>query len=822
MATPPAQLPHLLVFGTAKAEKYIAHSAGGPSSKQQVRDRAEHGTQIRDQLTKAWKDALADRGTIARPHGGDDGAYIEFESPPGVQLALQSLESARAKIELVAVRRDDDVERAAVFVPAESQGHFLKIVDEFLTKETKSDRPRHEPLLASIAAVHAAVLESLWTDDPASIPAPGVSARWEVWLRREPSTTAEVTLQRFRAFAVAQKILVSENHLTFLDRLVVHAIATREQLAASIGVLSAVAEFRLAKESAEFFTRMDRLEQREWVKDLATRIVAAPPDAPSVCLLDTGATRAHPLLEKSLDSNDQHTYENRWGVHDHDGHGTEMAGLALLGDLTDALAARGPVQLTHRLETAKILPPRSNGRNPEELWGIITAASLARAEIQAPLRRRVACLAVASRDTRDRGFPSSWSAEIDKLAFGDDGDPTSRRLFVISAGNIETPDLPNYPASNEAEGIHDPGQAWNAITVGAYTEKALIAEPHFSGWNSVAPIGDASPCTTTSITWQSEWPYKPDLMMEGGNAALDPARHQSDTPDSLSLLSTYYQPLVKQVTTTGDTSAAAALAARMAAQIHAQYPDLWPEAVRALMVHSADWTRAMRRRYPRKGAHEDPKLLRSFGYGVPDLGRALWSAKNSLTLLAQASLQPFEKDRSKEMHVHHLPWPARELQALGETRVELRISLSYFIEPNPARRGWNKRHRYASHGLRFDVNSPSESLDEFRRRLNRAASDDDGGSKGRGDAAKWRLGPTLRARGSVQSDRWTGTGAELAQRSYLAVYPVIGWWRERHQLERWKQHVRYALVVTIHTASTKVDLYTPVATQIAAATAVST
>ncbi len=45
---------------------------------------------------------------------------------------------------------------------------------------------------------------------------------------------------------------------------------------------------------------------------------------------------------------------------------------------------------------------------------------------------------------------------------------------------------------------------------------------------------------------------------------------------------------------TRQTSAATAQAAYLAASILADYPNLWPETVRALIVHSADWTPAMR------------------------------------------------------------------------------------------------------------------------------------------------------------------------------------------------------------------------------------
>src|SRR5262245_45284020 len=175
------------------------------------------------------------------------------------------------------------------------------------------------------------------------------------------------------------------------------------------------------------------------------------------------------------------------------------------------------------------------------------------------------------------------------------------------------------------------------------------------------------------------------------------------------------------------------------------------------------------------------------------------------------------------MDIHALPWPTEVLADLGEVDVEMRFTLSYFIEPSPVRRGWKNRYRYASHGLRFDVKTPTETLESFRKRLNKAAREEEvEGPITSSDSAKWVLGPDLRGLGSVHSDRWTGTAAALAERGYIGIFPVVGWWRERHQLGRWSRSARYALVVSISTPGTDVDIYTAVATQIQVATQITT
>jgi hypothetical protein len=114
--------------------------------------------------------------------------------------------------------------------------------------------------------------------------------------------------------------------------------------------------------------------------------------------------------------------------------------------------------------------------------------------------------------------------------------------------------------------------------------------------------------------------------------------------------------------------------------------------------------------------------LRRYGYGIPNLERALYSAKSSLTLLVQQKIQPFSKEngtiKTKDMGIHSLPWPKEQLAELSSQTVTMRVTLSYFIEPKPGRReGFVKhRHRYLSHGLRFEVKRPTETEDQLRKR----------------------------------------------------------------------------------------------------------
>lgn len=160
----------------------------------------------------------------------------------------------------------------------------------------------------------------------------------------------------------------------------------------------------------------------------------------------------------------------------------------------------------------------------------------------------------------------------------------------------------------------------------------MITDPDFRNWTAIAPVGDLSPSSRTSVAWHHDWPLKPDLVMEGGNFAAEPTNGEAIFIDDLGQLTTFRRPEERPFTVTGETSGASALAARMAAQIWAEYPKLWPETVRALMVHSAEWTDAM------STGLEKRILLRRYGFGVPDLGRAVRSLDHDVTMVIENAI----------------------------------------------------------------------------------------------------------------------------------------------------------------------------------------
>jgi hypothetical protein len=813
--------PHIFVPKTATSKSFTSPKSGRYKLNLPEVGRAEHANHLLQQIDDV--ESIAGTRVEEQEAQGIDvgnGIYLVFKSEPGFDLKFESLDVIKKGIELCAVRKvgENQIE-ATVFVPEGQLTYFLKKITAYRDSDTKPSkktgktRPQNEDLVAGIADIQLAALGALWTDVPELYPDSDQNVVWEVWLRRN----AEINhVERLRDYAQNYDLTVSAHEIVFIDRIIVLVHGTGKNLAKSNDILGAIAELRLAKTTADFFTGMNAVDQQAWVENLISRIVAPAEGAPYICLLDTGINSGHPLLEDVVADNDLHTYEPGWGKADAQGHGTPMAGLAVYGDLTDALASGQTIALTHRIESVKLF----NGAAPhaKELYGAVTTECVNRVEVR-PNRIRVYCMAVTASDDRDRGRPSSWSAAVDALTSGFADE--KRRLMILSAGNTLRAERGAYPHSNMTDSIHDPAQAWNALTIGGYTEKAILSPPH-NGWQVIAPAGDLSPCSCTSVTWSdTKWPIKPDLVLEAGNMASHPDYAEPDyIDDALSLLSTPHDfALHKQLVTFGDTSASTALASRLAAMLWAKYPDLTPEAVRALMIHSCTWTKAMSQRCTSGGVLDKGMLLRCYGYGTPNVRQLLSSVDNSLTLIAQGSILPFHKQgseiKTREMKLHELPWPKETLEGLQETEVELRITLSYFIEPNPGARGWSTKYGYQSHGLRFDVKRATENLTQFQERINRAARDDGyDKSNGHKETGKWLFAANepLSALGSVRSNIWTGKAADLAARGFIAVYPTYGWWNKRPNLKGFEKSSHYALIATITTPKT--DIYTPVATAI--------
>ncbi|NJK70579.1 MAG: S8 family serine peptidase [Microcoleus sp. SU_5_3] len=266
--------------------------------------------------------------------------------------AVEKLEDKRKKIELLAVRASDDANdtvSATVFVPETSLDSFSSKIAAYRDEETKKGNPKNESLIARLDDINLGTVYSLFTDNMELFPSESTDVWWEVWLRHGFG-------ENFNEVAQKLNIRTNQHSITFPERKVVLALTSVTTLSRIIKNTETIAELRLAKDSPYIFFEKEQ-EQLSWVKELKDRTIVASNTNLTVCLLDSGVTESHPLIEPALASEGLLTCDPKWGVADSKywrGHGTDMAGIALYGDLYHALATKTKVYLTHRLESVKI------------------------------------------------------------------------------------------------------------------------------------------------------------------------------------------------------------------------------------------------------------------------------------------------------------------------------------------------------------------------------------------------------------------------------------------------------------------------------------
>lgn len=802
---------------------YKALSFGGGNRRIPKRNHLSHAEHIRGKYDEVIRNASLQKQVAAIKLRG---MYVEFSSMRNYELVTKSLENRSSGIRLLNVQMTEDgFTRATVFIPEGKEDFFRKRIEQYANEKTKKGKPKNSDLVESIEDIKLAMVESFWTDRIENIPRES-AVNCEIWLRYDENKNLTWDMVEKKIYSICENLAIpidKKRRLLFPERIVKMITANIEQLKAIISNCEYITELKRAEEATTFFSSLEKSKQDMWTKDLLSRCNFTDSNV-SVCILDAGINANHSLIAPAILKNGLHTVNPEWGIEDNPrerGHGTEMAGIAIYHDLQKALENPKRLDIKHKIESVKILP--KDGSNSRELYGAITQEAVSLAEIDNPETKRVICMAVTSSDSPVQdGRPTSWSAALDEIASGSSEEGDNYRLFLVSAGNV-SPSLFSelgYPERNSLEPVQDPAQSWNAVSIGGYSNKTNIQDPLYKGFYALAENGSLSPYSTTSVSWKRSWPIKPEVLFEAGNIATNGVDY--DSCDDLSLLTTGYRPSVNYFSTIWGTSSATAQAACFCAKLYSEYPTLWPETIRALLIHSASWTEQMHKQFCPSGnttkKAQRMTLVRHCGYGVPDLTKAIQCFDNSVNMIVQGLLQPYKKDGNRitmnEMHIHTFPWPKEVLRDLGETEVKIKVTLSYFIEPSPGEIGWKDRYRYSSCGLRFEINKVNQSRDEFLSQINKLMNNSENDDSPVASSNDWYLGVNAHGFGSIHSDFIVANAVDLCESKYVAVFPVGGWWKERGYLGKYNKKVRYSLVVSLSTPEMGIDLYTPIINQV--------
>lgn len=663
-------------------------------------------------------------------------------------------------------------------------------IREYRDEDTPSGKPKNVQLVARIEQMRLATLADLsageiteediqdladyiveiWLDgDGAS----GGEAEWSELVRESEPETLRV-LSRYRG----------------TDRIILLVALQGNILRSLPSKLSQLAEIHLPADVRlrDYSSQIDKLGSIPTVEPATREVVVA--------VHDTGVDSEHPLLKPVLLG--ASTAVPAGNPQDLNGHGTAMAGLAVYGDLSPQIPS-GTLKPAASLVAVNFMQVGESG---EVLWAERSALSVEIAEQIAGTDRTIHNFSWGAKNPREHE-PTSWSSALDELAWNGG----AGRLIVVSAGNTKPSALrEDYPSQVLASQMTQPAQGWNVVTVNGSTFlDTLTQKDEELGYPAPAALsGQVSPYST--IGPARLVPIKPDVAAEAGNTAPDGLSANMST-NGLSLVTTARRRIGVSIGKTNATSAAAALTTNALARLWSQYPDLNPASIRGLLAHSAEMPA------PAMSQLGPLDARRAMGHGVPALGRALFSDYGRPVMVHEGFIRPgrrgLDKRTKREVAYIRLPFPVAQLRGLGDESAELRITLSYFVEPSQRLR----RSTYAGARLRWELQGPNESEADFRARVN-VLSRDTSHAGDTGSTYRWAVGADGRSRGSLQRDAVSDASASFAGDRLVAVYPVLGWWNGRPDFEG--RALPFSLIASLTLADESVDIYSEIQNEIEA------
>jgi len=569
-------------------------------------------------------------------------------------------------------------------------------------------------------------------------------------------------------------------------------------------------------------------------------VVAPPEDNCGILVIDSGVQRGHPLIAPVLGETevfpDAKREFIRGGSDDVNGHGTNVAGIAIYGNVENCIKQRS-FDPTAWLFSARV----TNEKNEydEDLLVETQLDQAIRAFVEQYPNCKVINISLGNADQiyRDGVKQFRLAAMIDKIAY----DYQHKNIvFVISAGNafyeeaksdeqLRT-DYPNYLLKKSAR-IIDPATSAIAITVGSLSfGRGSITEPSDVRRQAIAKLpGYPSPFTRTGFGVDGM--IKPDVVDFGGDVVIDLKYKEGlDLPKSKLQLSDNVAG-VSVVTLSKDlksslfqicsgTSFAAPRVANTAAQLFTKYPNASSNLIRALIVNSAILPKKIPPEFEcnkKQSQSENTKQIRKqlaiYGYGQADLERAMYSAENYVVLSED---NVFIK--LGYFHLYEIPQLPPEFFKVKGTR-RLSITLAFDPPTRPTRgdsylgvtmefelfKGIDREIVRTAYESASKTSSPDESTDNTKVKLK--------AKHGAGIEVKLSPSSIIRKKGTVQRGQVEifPQSTKYDEGPMNLIVSCNRKWAKSDEIEI----QRYALVACISHSDPEVDLYNRMQIQIA-------
>ncbi len=403
------------------------------------------------------------------------------------------------------------------------------------------------------------------------------------------------------------------------------------------------------------------------------------PDAPKVCIIDSGVEEGHPLIRPAVDTATSYSYVGSpTDTADYvaqGGHGTKVAGLVLYHDNIPYSGTSRPASW---IQNVRVLD--AHNHVPTNISMPKTITDIVRRYANPHGGTRIFNHSITTTGVSRVQRMSIWAATIDGLAWSHDA------LFVVAAGNaggsLITSDYKSfgYPdlLFRPSHRIANPAQGLQAITVGA-----LALGGNEGGWESIAPRSMPASYTRSGPgIWDT---IKPEVVEYAGDWGMLPGR-----PEALAGRREMSLPMVTS-TMYGHpvagygvgTSFAAPKVSHVLAQIEASMPNESSQLYRALLIQSAEWPEWTNGWAPRNA-------LRVLGYWIPNADRAISNTEHRITFITTGE----PRIGSQSVHLYDVRIP-QELQNPSEDYdIRIQVTLAYKAQPRITRR---RLRGYLSH-----------------------------------------------------------------------------------------------------------------------------
>jgi len=464
-------------------------------------------------------------------------------------------------------------------------------------------------------------------------------------------------------------------------------------------------------------------------------------DEPIIALFDGLPQENHPYLYGILNVDDPDNYAAQYTVSARM-HGTSMASLIAHGDLNNIRH-----QVTHKIYVRPIMKSRSTlSGAKEEIPNDILIVDKIHEAVRRLFETDAGRVAPTVRVINlSIGFPgrifdrlmSPLARLLDWLSY------TYRVLFIVSAGNHSNNiDVGMSFSDFSALSIEDrtgiiiqsmnnnlrfqrllsPAESVNSLTIGAsFSDESIftadLRQVIPCSDNMVSPISALGKGTNNSI--------KPDIIFDGGrNTLLQNGMggtelrwrpSQTRAPGSVSAAPFDLASGTQKIMHSFGTSNAAAMTSHEASRCFDTLSDVFNDAgealpydavalfIKAMLVHGSEWGNLYNVFNSVLGISQrfTDYVYRFFGYGKPNIDKAVKCAKNRITLLGYGEL------RDGEAHLFDLPLPFDEFSRNKILR-RLTATLACFSPITPSRQA------YRSAQLWFSIEGAKKHLIDNR------------------------------------------------------------------------------------------------------------